>query len=168
MRLLDVSVIEVTVQVPESLISLVPQVKNVACRFDALPGQEFHGAVTKIGREASQTTRTYPVTIELSQPEETKILPGMAAMVRKYAAEGATVAAENLIVPPDSLFPATDGPQTYVWIVDAATSRVTRRQVKAGELTPVGLRIAEGLSPGDVVVTAGVNSLREGQEVKLL
>ncbi|MBM4089881.1 MAG: efflux RND transporter periplasmic adaptor subunit, partial [Planctomycetes bacterium] len=40
--------------------------------------------------------------------------------------------------------------------------------VTTGELTPVGLVVTEGLKPGDLVVTAGVNSLREGQEVKLL
>ncbi len=121
-RLLDVSAIEVTIQIPESLIGLVPQVKKVACRFDALPGQQFEGKVTKIGREASQTTRTYPVTVELSQPEETQILPGMAAMVRNAGEVSETVAADYLIVPPSSVCTATDDPQTYVWVVDAATN----------------------------------------------
>jgi hypothetical protein len=67
-RLLDVSRIEVTVQIPESLISLIPQVKKVACRFDAFPNREFFGQVTKIGSEAWQTTRTYPVTVQIDQP----------------------------------------------------------------------------------------------------
>ena len=38
-RLLDVSKIEVTIQVPESLISLVPRVKKAICRFDAFAEQ---------------------------------------------------------------------------------------------------------------------------------
>jgi multidrug efflux pump subunit AcrA (membrane-fusion protein) len=165
-RLLDVSKIEITVQIPETLIGLVPQVRKAACRFDAIPGREFFGKVTKIGREASLTTRTYPVTVEIEQPEDARILPGMAAMVRNHREEGEAPPSEDLIVPPTSVFTAADEPQTYVWIVDGG-NKVTRRVVETGELTLVGLKVAEGLKPGEVVVTSGVNMLREGQEVKL-
>ncbi|MDM4018251.1 efflux RND transporter periplasmic adaptor subunit [Roseiconus lacunae] len=169
-RLFDVSEIEVTVQVPETLIGLVPQVKKVLCRFDAIPDREFVGKVTKVGREASQTTRTYPVTIEVPQSEDNKILPGMAAMVRNHATDedaegGDTKVAKSFIVPARSVFTADDS-QTYVWIV--GDGKVSRRAVKTGELTPVGIQILQGLEAGEQVVTAGVNSLREGQEVKLL
>jgi len=40
--------------------------------------------------------------------------------------------------------------------------------VTAGKPTSVGLAIAEGLKPGQWVVTAGVHSLRDNQEVRLL
>ncbi|MEO8496963.1 MAG: efflux RND transporter periplasmic adaptor subunit [Planctomycetota bacterium] len=167
-KLLDVSKIEVTVQIPESLIGLVPQVKQVDCRFDAFPGQDFIGKVTKIGREASQTTRTYPVTVEIDQPEGARILPGMAAMIRNHPVEGEAEVADDLIVPPASVFTAADGPQSYVWVVDTGGNKVARRAVKTGALTAVGLKVVDGLKAGDVVVTSGVNTLREGQEVKLL
>jgi RND family efflux transporter MFP subunit len=166
-RLLDVSRIEITVQVPESLIGLVPQVKQVDCRFDAFPGRDFTGKVTRIGREASQTTRTYPVTVEIQQQEEARILPGMAAVLRNHPIEIEGDAAADLIVPPSSVFTTAEGPETFVWVVDTG-SKVARRPVKTGDLTPVGLRVVEGLKAGDMVVTAGVNTLREGQEVKLL
>jgi RND family efflux transporter MFP subunit len=155
------------VQVPESLIGLVPQVKQVDCRFDAFPGRDFTGKVTRIGREASQTTRTYPVTVEIQQQEEARILPGMAAVLRNHPIEIEGDAAADLIVPPSSVFTTAEGPETFVWVVDTG-SKVARRPVKTGDLTPVGLRVVEGLKAGDVVVTAGVNTLREGQEVKLL
>jgi len=166
-RLLDISKIEITVQVPESLIGLVPQVKQVDCSFDAFPGREFTGKITRIGREASQATRTYPVTVEIQQQEEARILPGMAAVLRNHPIEIEGDAAEDLIVPPSSVFTTAEGPETFVWVVDTG-NKVARRPVKTGDLTPVGLRVVEGLKAGDMVVTAGVNTLREGQEVKLL
>jgi RND family efflux transporter MFP subunit len=166
-RLLDVSKIEITVQIPESLIGLVPQVKQVDCRFDAFPGREFSGKVTKIGREASQTTRTYPVTVEIDQPDDARILPGMAATVRNHVEKGEGAAAEDLIVPTSALFTAPDGPQTFVWVVETG-NKVARRAVKTGDLTPVGLKVIEGLKAGEMVVSSGVNTLREGQEVRLL
>ncbi len=166
-RLLDISKVEVTIQVPESLISLVPQVKKTICRFDALPGKEFIGEVTKVGSEASQTTRTYPVTVAVDQPEDAQILPGMAATVRRQPEENEAAAAPDLIVPPSALFTTEAGQGSCVWVV-GADKKVARKAVKTGNLTPVGLVVTQGLKPGDLVVTAGVNSLREGQEVKLL
>lgn len=167
-RLLDVSKIEVTIQVPESLIGLVPQVKTALCRFDAIPGREFAGQITKIGSEASQTTRTYPVTVQVDQPKDAQILPGMAASVRAQPGEGDKAAGQDLVVPPAALFTGDAGQQSYVWIVDEGAQKVARRAVKTGALTPVGIAVTEGLKPGEWVVTAGVNSLREDQEVKLL
>jgi RND family efflux transporter MFP subunit len=168
-RILDVSKIEVTVQVPESLISLAPRVQKVACRFDAFPGREFVGRPTKIGSEASQTTRTYPVTVAVDQPEDVQILPGMAAIVRAEPPEGEEDAGEDLVVPASAIFtdPSQTSQQSYVWVVPEDGGDVTRRAVTLGELTPVGIAVSEGLKAGEWVVTAGVHSLRDGQEVRI-
>jgi RND family efflux transporter MFP subunit len=166
-RLLDVSKIEVVIQVPESLISLAPQIKKALCRFAALPGKEFAGTVTKIGSEASQTTRTYPVTVAVDQPEDTRILPGMAATVSRHPEDDVETAEGDLIVPPTAVFTAETGQETYVWVA-GADQKVARKAVKTGKLTPVGIAVTEGLKQGDWVVSAGVHSLREGQEVKIL
>jgi RND family efflux transporter MFP subunit len=166
-RMLDVSKIEVTIQVPESVIGLVPQVKTAICRFDSIPGREFTGRVTKVGSEASQTTRTYPVTVEIEQPpEDAKILPGMAATVRGQPEDNAT-RGQGLVVPGDAIFTDTAGQQSFVWVVEEG-KKVVKRSVKTGPLSPVGMTITEGLEPGEWIVTAGINSLRENQEVRLL
>ncbi|HBO45965.1 MAG TPA: efflux RND transporter periplasmic adaptor subunit [Planctomycetaceae bacterium] len=166
-RLLDVTTIEVTIQVPENLISLVPSVGSAVCRFDAFPGREFVGRVTKIGSEASQTTRTFPVTVELEQSEDVQILPGMAAVVTGRPDDADRPANEALVVPPGAVFAVESGQKSHVWVVDESTRKVARRAVETGRLTPVGVAITEGLQPGEWIVTAGVNSLREGQEVRL-
>ena len=72
-----------------------------------------------------------------------------------------------IVVPPGAVFAAESGQQSYVWVVDEKTRRVARREVETGQLTPVGIAITKGLQPGEWVVTAGVNSLRENQEVKI-
>lgn len=169
-RLLDFSKVEVTVQVPESLIGLAPRVKKVSCRFDTFPGREFLGQITKIGSEASQTTRTYPVTVAIDQPGDVQILPGMAAIVRAEPEEGEMGAEEDLVVPPSAIF--TDesgrtGQQSYVWVAGGDGGKVSRRAVTTGELTPVGIAVTEGLKTGEWVVTSGVHSLREGQQVRI-
>jgi multidrug efflux pump subunit AcrA (membrane-fusion protein) len=167
-RLLDVSKIEVTIQVPESLISLVPGVKKAICRFDAFPGKEFVGQVTKFGSEASQTTRTYPVTVQIDPPKDLQILPGMAAIVRGLPEADGKAGGEDLVVPPGAVFNDDAGQQAYVWVVDEGSQTVARRAVKAGKLTPVGIAVTEGIKAGEWVVTAGVHSLRENQRVSIL
>jgi RND family efflux transporter MFP subunit len=167
-RLLDVSRIEVTVQIPESVIPLVPLVKQVSCHFDVFGDREFLGHVTKIGSEASQTTRTYPVTVEIEQQEGIRILPGMAVTVRGKLDEGENAVVGEPVVPPSAVFSTQEGQQSYVWVVEEPSMTVSRREVKIGELTPVGLSVLEGLQRGDRVVTAGVNSLRENQQVTIL
>jgi RND family efflux transporter MFP subunit len=176
--LLDLSKIEITIQVPENLITLVPQVTSVLCRFDAVPDREFVGRVTKVGSEASQTTRTYPVTVEIERPDDVDILPGMAAMVRNNPDEAKATdgdgqastdaATASLVIPASALVAGADRDQSLVWVVDEAAMKVSKQVVRTDELTPFGITVNEGLQAGQWVVTAGVNSLREGQDVRIL
>ena len=167
-RLLDMTKIEVTIQVPESLIGLVPQVKKVSCRFDAIPDREFFGVVSKIGSEASAATRTYPVTVEIDQPEDVQIMPGMAATLRNQPVEDSQTTAAELLVPASAVFTDVDGKQSYVWVVDEAAGTVAKKPISTGQLTPAGLQISEGLSVGEWVVLTGTHSLLENQKVKIL
>jgi RND family efflux transporter MFP subunit len=143
-------------------------VKQVSCRFDVFGNREFVGQVTKIGGEASQTTRTYPVTVEIDQPGDARILPGMAATVRNRPDESQNAAEGALVVPPAAVFTGEAGQHSFVWVVEDTGKTITRREVKIGELTPVGLAVLEGLKRGEWVVTAGVNTLRENQQVTIL
>ena len=55
-------------------------------------------------------------------------------------------------MPPSVVFTADAGQQSYVWVVDEGSQKVTRRAVKTGKLTPVGIAVTEGLKPGEWVV----------------
>jgi RND family efflux transporter MFP subunit len=146
-------------------------VKKASCRFDAFPGREFVvSQITKIGTEASQITRTYPVTVVVDQPEDVHILPGMAATVRAEPPEDEIQAGEGIVVPPSAVFTDQSGQasqKSYVWVVGEDSGKVTRRALITGELTPVGIAVTDGLKTGDWVVTAGVHSLHEGQRVRI-
>jgi multidrug efflux pump subunit AcrA (membrane-fusion protein) len=54
-----------------------------------------------------------------------------------------------------------------VWIFDHASGSVALRPVTVARYETDTAVIASGLVSGDVVVTAGINSLREGQPVRL-
>jgi RND family efflux transporter MFP subunit len=168
LRLLNKSQIKIVVQVPESAISLATLVTAVNCRFDAIADRLFTGRVHEIGREASRTTRTFPVTVLLDPPEGVNIFPGMAASVQPVLDEAALAERQHLTIPVSAVFTVDTEKQSCVWVIDPTTQQISRRQVEVGPLTPLGLALLSGLVPGEQIVTAGVHSLREGQRVRLL
>ena len=58
--------------------------------------------------------------------------------------------------------------QPAVWIVDPATSTVSLRPIAVERFDLTRVVVASGLQPNDVVVVAGVQTLRPGQKVRLL
>jgi RND family efflux transporter MFP subunit len=168
-RLLDTSAIEMVVQVPESLISLASRVAEINVEFDAFPGRSVSAEIKEISNEASQTTRTFPVTLIMEQPEDFKILPGMAGRAVGRLEEGSMDRQTGFQIPVSAIFtPDEAGAEgsSWVWVVDESTNTVSRRQVTIGELGRFGISVFEGIETGDMVVTAGANFLKEGQEVR--
>jgi RND family efflux transporter MFP subunit len=166
-RIVDTRKIEFVVNIPESLISLAPEVKKVFVRFDAFPDREISGVIKEIGKEASKTTRTYPVTLIMDQPDDITILPGMAGQARGDKESAISAGAEGIIVPVSAVFASDEDKQNYVWVINEKSGQVTLRKVTAGKLSDRGIMIDEGLNPGEWVAIAGVHSLQEGQKVKI-
>jgi RND family efflux transporter MFP subunit len=167
-RVVDTSRIEFVVNIPENLISYAPKVKKVYVRFDSFPDHEISGVIKEIGKEASRTTRTYPVTLIMDQPDDIKILPGMAGQARGELESGVVVGNEGIMVPISAVFATDTEKQSFVWVIDEKSGQVTLREVKAGEPSDQGIMIDEGLKSGEWIATAGVHSLREGQKVRII
>ena len=167
-RLLDTSRIEMTIDISESLISLAPQVKDVTVVFDPFPDREIVAVIKEIGTEASETTRTYPVTLIMDQPEDITILPGMAGKATGRTVEEMAPDQTSVDIPVSATFTAGSSGQSFVWVIDEQSKTVSRREVKLGQFTDTGVRILEGLELGEWIAIAGVHYLREGQQVRLL
>ena len=156
------------IHIPEVLISVVPEVPRVLVRFDAFPDTDINGRIKEIGSEASETTRTYPVTVVMDQPEEITILPGMAGEVRADP-EGVKDIQKftGVQVPLSAVFSPDASNESYVWVIDEKSSTVSRRAVTTGKLRSTGLAIDQGLAAGEWIAIAGVHRLQEGQQVEL-
>ena len=172
LRVLDTSSIEFTVQVPETLMEHVDIVRELGALvvFDTYPGVEVPARIKEVGKEASKTTRTYPVTLIMDQPEDFKILPGMAGKAKGDKEATAKIAADEGLVGIEIPVTATfsdEAKQTFVWVVDESSNQVSKRTVKIINLTENGTMVT-GLEPGEIIATAGANMLVEGQQVRIL
>jgi len=171
-RVLDISSIEFTIQIPETLMQYVDLVSDAGAYviFDAYPDFRVEARIKKIGREASRTTRTYPITLIMGQPNQFTILPGMAGKAQGDSESITKVAADaGLIgtkIPISATF-AGEGGKTFVWVIDEQTKKVSRQEVQVVNLTEDGALVS-GLENGLWIVSAGTNSLVEGQQVRIL
>ncbi|MBW2571250.1 MAG: efflux RND transporter periplasmic adaptor subunit [Deltaproteobacteria bacterium] len=170
-RLIDNSRIEMIVSIPEVLISHADYLKEAGkvfrVRFDSFPGREIEAQIKEVGKEASRTTRTYPVTLIMDQPEDIKILPGMAGNAASTISPPGIQGRLQTVIPETAVFSPEEN-KTFVWIIDEKSKKVNKREVKTGDLMDSGITIREGIEPGEWIATAGVHYLKEGQEVRIL
>ena len=108
------------------------------------------------------------ITLIMDQPEDFKILPGMAGRTRGRVPQELAPEMNTLRVPLSAVFTPDQKTEsgTYVWIVDEAANTVSQRSVTTGELDRSGIQIRDGLEAGELVVVSGASFLTEGQAVR--
>jgi multidrug resistance efflux pump len=165
LRLVNSSELEIRVDIPENLISLVPKVTEAFVTIQAFPELEIPARIAEVGTEPSPTTRTYPVKLRFKPPEGVDIRPGMTGTVRGRGDPMAMADAAGQVVPASAVFSRSD--QRLVWVYDPASKTVRSREVNVLGTTPYGMRVS-GVEANEWVVTAGVHYLEENQPVRLL
>jgi RND family efflux transporter MFP subunit len=163
-RLLDTSRIKFGVDLPETVMPLLPYVREIWVTFQAAPGNKLPAMIQETSHEASRSTRTYRLTVVMDQPPGVRILPGMSGELRARV-EPPSTQPKAMEVLAAALF--EEGGATCVWLVDTSSMTVHRQPVKTSSPTSVGF-LVEGLKAGQTVVIAGVHFLKERQKVRIM
>ena len=154
------------VNVPESLISLVHLALDIYVVFDPFPDYEIPAKISEIGKEASETTGTFPVTLAMDQPPGIKILPGMVGNARSRGKPPEGL--RTLEIPNAATFTTGIDGVTFVWTINEQAKTVSKRKVKTGLLTDSGVQILDGLKAGEWIAVAGVHFLKDGQKIRIM
>ena len=146
--------------VPEQLIRNGPRDPLVQIALTNDPSVRATGRIREVSPQADATTRTWRVKVGIIDPPESMQL-------------GSTVTGSiKLAVPPGLELPASAlteaNGQPAVWVVDPHSHTVSLREVDVSRYDPGSVVISKGLENGEVVVTAGVQVLHPGQQVRLL
>lgn len=124
------------------------------------PGIGTEGRVREVAPVADPTTRTFQVKVGLENvPPQLRF--GSSVMGRLKETTAPVV-----VLPGSALY--DKGGRPAVWLFDKASETVELRPVVVARFETDRVVLSEGLAKGDVVVTAGVNRLREGQKVRLI
>ena len=151
---------EVLIGIPEQQLAALKGASEISVRLWS-GGAPIKGTLRELSPVADPATRTFPARIGLVNPPATAAL-GMTATV-----SFAIPLPQPVITLPLQALLVESG-ATHAWRYDAATGTVHRTRVSIGNVAGNEVVVTEGLSAGDVVVTAGAHQLKEGQKVKLL
>ena len=132
----------------------------VTVSLSSNPSVRTTGRVREISPQADPVTRTFRVRVGLIDPPEAMRL---GSTVNGGIQIGGVSGIE---VPASALTRGSQGPA--VWVVNGQDSTVALRPVEVARYDAARSIIAGGLQEGEVVVTAGVQTLRPGQKVRVL
>ncbi len=123
------------------------------------PAVQAEGVVREVSPVADPATRTFQVKVTLKNPPE-QMRFGASVSGRVKASSAPVV-----VLPVAALFDKAGVPA--VWVVDRGKASIALKTVAVERYETDRVVVSAGLNPGDVVVTAGVNRLRENQTVRL-
>jgi multidrug efflux system membrane fusion protein len=163
----DTDKVEILVDVPEIVVANIRDERTgkIFAEFAAAPGKKYELSIKEYATRADPLTQTYQVTLQMPQPGDLNVLPGMTATVVVTAGEEA-VGGSQFIVPAIAVFSDEAG-AAHVWVVDKEKMTVHKRKVKTGDLTGTeSIEIVDGLQTDEMIAVAGVTKLREGMKIK--
>ena len=157
---------EITLGIPESAINGVKERMTVDVDFSSLEAQNFKAIVTEVSPAVDANTATYPVRVTMVNPSS-EIKSGMAANVTFDFGKERTANDKVLVVPASAVGEDSDGRFVFL-IQEGDSSAVVKKQsITIGALSSEGFQIRSGLSYGQKIATAGLQTLLNGQKVKL-
>jgi membrane fusion protein, multidrug efflux system len=146
--------------VSEQLIRTGPRDPVVQIALTNDPSVRATGRVREVSPQADPTTRTFQVKVGIIDPPPAMELGSTVTGSIKLSAPA------GVQVPPSALTEADGRPA--VWVVDPKSQTVSLRNVDVSRYDPADVVVSQGLDAGEIVVTAGVQTLHPGQKVRLL
>jgi membrane fusion protein, multidrug efflux system len=146
--------------VPAQVLRAAPPDATVTIALADDPSVTAKARVRTVDPQADPVTRTFRVRLSLiDHPEAMRLGATVTGQLQLEGGKGISIPATAL---------TSIDRQPAVWIVDPASLTVQLRNVEVERFDPASAVISQGLEPGDVVVTAGVQALHPGQKVRLI
>ena len=132
--------------------------------FDNYPNTLFSARLDTYAKTASDASG-FPVSLKLNREQSApyKISPGMTCQITIRSADSTS---SEVAIPLTAVYaPAQGG--TYAWVVE--DGRVRQQRIVLGDIFGRDMvSVQQGLTQGEVVVTAGVYRLQDGERVKII
>ena len=176
----DHQILDISIQVPESILTQVqkervdqtyqPVVTFAGSALESSSEKEYKVSYKEHATRVTPGTQSYKVTFSMPAPQSFTVYPGMGATmaidITRVMGHGSSAA--EFIVPMTAVLKDDSSGQYQVWVYNTETGTVTPRSVTVGRITQSGMTVTSGLEEGEHIVSAGLNRLRAGMEVKPL
>jgi membrane fusion protein, multidrug efflux system len=156
----DTSQVWVDFRLPERYLAQLKPGQAVEVTMDAMPGRTFNGRIDALDSQLDANGRSLLIRARLANPDGV-LRSGMFARTRTLLA----VRDNAMVVPEEALVPQ-GGKQFLIKVLDGPQGKVTQRiEARIGGRVAGKVEVLEGVSEGDVVVTAGQNRLLRGDKL---
>ena len=156
--MMNLDSVKIIVSIPEKDLQQMYRVRTASITFDALPGQQFTGHVSRFSEAVDLSTRT--MAIEVDIPNRSRIIkPGMFATISFTVAEKA----DAITVPNDALL--KDDAGFYVFTTEGTKAR--KISVKTGVEQNSHTEILAGLTGEETIITIGQQFVKDGSAVSI-
>jgi RND family efflux transporter MFP subunit len=145
--------------VPEGLLNRGEGVSDVKISLISDPSVTSEGKVREVTPSADPVTRTFRVKVTLD--EQGRRMPFGAAVI------GAIVLSPKKLVELPSASLTNNKGAPAVFVFDKETGKLAYRAVTVERYDDNAIYVSSGLKDGEIVATAGVSKLRDGEVVKL-
>lgn len=156
----DVSTLVVRLPISELDVAALEEGDEVSLTLDALPGRTLPGRIRRIFPSGDPTTRLVPVEVVLTGAEARAARPGFLARVNFQLDPRGGV----LMIPAGALVDDAGGSAAFI----ISHGRASRRHVERGGIYQGRVEIVRGLAAGDTVAVAGITTLRDGAQVRIV
>jgi len=148
--------IELDFEVPESVISSLKIATEINAFTRAWGDEVFTGIIKSVNTRVNLESRSITVRAEINN-SNLKLKPGMFMMVKLPI-----ITRKNaIIVPEESVL--TDGTQRTIYVIKDGVTK--SKPVKLGQRLPGEVEVLEGISSGAIVITGGIQKVRDGSKV---
>jgi len=151
---------DAVIDVPTRIMQQAPSGLPIEVSLNEDPRERAQGLVREVAPQADPVTRTFRVRVGLIDPP-----PALRLGSTITAAAVLGEDAGGLLIPAAAL--TTSNAQPAVWVLDPESMTVELRNVAVTRYDLAQVAIAHGLAIGETIVTAGVQTLRPGQQVRL-
>ncbi len=158
-EMLDLAHVQVEVPLPERYVNMIQLGGPVSVVFDALPEVLYTGTVFSIVAQANPDTRTFPVKIDIPNPN-THIKSGMFARITFPAGRPY----EAMLVPKDAVV-LRGGREFVIAVEDGKSKQIS---VQSGEHVDGSVEVIGDLNDGMDVVIEGNERLYTKTHVTIL
>lgn len=155
----SIDMLKVDFRVPEVYLKEVQVGQAVEIVLDAVPGERYGGKVIALNPLIDAGGRAIVIRAQVSN-RNTLLRPGMFARVTLITRS----TRPTLMVPEEAIVP--QGTEQFVFRVDG--DKAVRIAVQTGQRRDGRVEIVNGISSGDVLVTAGQAQLRDGGTVRIV
>ena len=164
-RIADPASLEVEADINESYIARLQLGQRASIRVDAVPDFDYSGSLRQIVPTADRQRAVVQVKVSIDNIDA-RLVPDMSCTVT-FLEEGVDEA--ELILPPKLLVPEEavqySGGAAFLFQVDEGLLR--RVRVTLGEASEGRVEVLEGVSGGETIVSSNVDSLDDGQRVRV-